>query len=763
VNHATQLLEPLAVRWWPSLLVGSACVGLAAANGAGAPAAAVGASIAALVVSGWLPPLRAPALAVALLVAGWWWGSVRLEALDRSALVAEIGHSGAAEVVVTSLPRRTEFAVRVFGEIRSYRDVPLRERVLLRLPVGRSPPQGAVVAVRVRVEAPRPARDGFDERAWLARRGVHVVLHGGEWHVVGRRGGVGGVSDRLRRHLAGAVAAGVGGERRAVLVGIVLGEDEGLSDELQRSFKASGLYHLLAVSGQNVAIVAGTLLGLFWLLGLPRAVGHMAAIVAICGYVLAVGWQPSVVRAGVAGALVSLTWLLARPADRWHFLLLGAAVLLAWSPRSLFEPGFQLSFAAVAAIFTLVPRLERALEGYPLPRWLRLVAAVSTACGAATAPILWLQFGQVPLYSLLANALATSAMGPLLALALVGALVEPLAPSAALALAWVNGWIAAYLAWCARAVARLPFAEVASGAAVAALLLVPLGLLLLRRLPRWRRRGAVACAAAVLPALLVWQLWPHPTVPPPRGLRVTFLDVGQGDAILLEVPEGAVLVDQGPPEARVADQLRELGVRRLAALVLTHPERDHVGGAAEVVRRVAVDRILDPGLTRSSPYRRETLDVAVTRRIPVVQTRAGASWRLGRLELRALWPERPGTQSDDPNDLAIVLLATYGSVDALLPADAETDVTARLLGRRVEILKVGHHGSADPGLERELRELRPALAVISCGRSNSYGHPHPQTLAALATVRGIRVQRTDRDGRVVVETDGTAISVRTQR
>jgi len=763
VTRLEQLLEPAIARWWPSLLVGAVCLGLALANAVAAPVVVVVAALGALAAAAGLPPLRAPALAVALLVAGWWWGSVRLDALDRSVLAAEIGYSGAADVVVTSPPRRTEFAVRVFGEIRSYRGVPLRERVLLRLPVGRSPPQGAVVALRVRVEAPRPARDGFDERAWLARRGVHVVLHGGDWRVVGRRGGVGGISDRLRRHLAGAVAAGLGGERRAVLVGIVLGEDEGLSEELQRSFKASGLYHLLAVSGQNVAIVAGTLLGLFWLLGLPRGLAHVAAIVAIGGYVLAVGWQPSVVRAGVAGALVSLTWLLARPADRWHFLLLGALVLLAWSPRSLYEPGFQLSFAAVAAIFTLVPRLDRALEGYPLPRWLRLVASVTTACGAATAPILWLQFGQVPVYSLLANTLATSAMGPLLALALVGALVQPLAPSATLALAWANGWIAEYLAWCARAVARLPFAEVASGVAVAALLGVPVALLLLRRLPRWRRRLAVSCAAALLPALLVWQLWPRPEVPPPQGLRVTFLDVGQGDAILLQVPEGAVLVDQGPPEARVADQLRELGVRRLAALVLTHPERDHVGGAAQVARRVVVDRILDPALTRSSPYRRETLEVAAARGIPVVRTRAGASWHLGRLRLRVLWPERPGTRTNDPNDLAIVLLATYGSVDALLPADAETNVTARLLGRRVEILKVGHHGSADPGLERELRELRPSLAVISCGRGNSYGHPHPQTLAALGSVRGIRVQRTDRDGRVVVETDGSAISVRTQR
>ena len=750
-------------RWWPTLLVAAACGGLSAANVVRAPVAVVPLALGVLGLAIVMPRLRPVALALAAVAGGWSWGSSRLDAFERTVLASEVGHSGPAEVVVTSPPRRSEFAVRVLGETLSYRNVAIRERVLLELPVGRSPPQGDVLALRVEVAAPRGPSDGFDERSWLARRGVHVVLRGADWRMVGRRGGLGGVSDRLRRHLAQAVAAGLGGERRAVLVGIVLGEDEGLGQELQDNFKASGLYHLLAVSGQNVAFVAGAVIGLAWLLGLPKWVAQCGVIAAIASYVLAVGWQPSVVRAGVAGALVSLAWLLARPRDRWHFLALGALVLLAWTPASLLEPGFQLSFAAVGAIFVLVPRLSRALEGYPLPGWVRGGLAISVACGAATAPILWLQFGQVPLYSLLANALATSAMPPLLAIALTGALIEPVVPTAALALAWANGWIAAYIVACARAVSGLPHAELGSGAAVAALLGTPVGLLLLQRLPRWRRGLALACAATIVPALLVWQLWPTPDRPPPTGLRITFLDVGQGDAVLLEVPQGALLVDQGPPEARVERQLRDLGVRRLAAVVLTHPERDHVGGAAQVVRRLAVERLFDPRLAVSSPYERETLEVAAARDVPVVETRAGAAWRFGRLRLRVLWPNRPGLPSDDPNRLAIVLLASYGEIDVLLTADAETDVTGRLLAQRIEILKVGHHGSSDPGLEAELRELRPAIAVISCGRDNPYGHPHPQTLGALGTVRGLRLLRTDRDGRVVVETDGRELLVRTER
>ena len=487
--------------------------------------------------------------------------------------------------------------------------------------------------MRVSVAAPRGPDDGFDERGWLARRGVHVVLHGGDWRIVGTRGGIGGVSDRLRAHVARAIAPGLAGDRRAVLAGIVLGEDEGLTDELRSNFKASGLYHLLAVSGQNVAFLAIGVLGLAWLLGIHRLAAEVAAIGAIAAYVLAVGWQPSVVRAGVAGGLASLAWLLARPRDRWHFLALGAAVLLAWTPASLFEPGFQLSFAAVGAIFLLLPKLRLALEGYPLPAWLRDALAVSTACGAATAPILWLQFGSVPVYSLLANALVALAIGPLLGLALVGSLLEPVLPSVAFALAWLNGWLAAYIVACAVLVAGLPLAQIGSAKAVCVLLGTPLALLALQRLPRWRRPAAVACAATVVPAVLVWQLFPSSPLPPPKGLRITFLDVGQGDSILLQVAEGAVLVDEGPPEGNVAQQLRTLGVRRLAAVVLTHPQRDHIGGAETVLQP---DRSR-PG-ARPAPDQVEPLRAGCSGRSSEARRRGGRDARRRYFPARAAAP-----------------------------------------------------------------------------------------------------------------------------
>jgi competence protein ComEC len=387
-------------------------------------------------------------------------------------LLPEVGRAETALVVVTAAPRRGRFDLKMPVRVRRFGLLTLDEPAQLELPLGRAPPQGGVLEVRAEAKLPRGPSHGFDERTWLKRRGVHVVLAGDRWRVVGHRHGLGGLGDRLHSWLARSVSGSLHGERRGVLLGVVLGEEQGISDRLRQDFRASGLYHLLAVSGQNVALVAAGTLMLAWLLGIPRWLGQFGALASIGGYVLAVGPQPSVLRAGVAGALGSLAWLTARPTDRWYFLLLGAFALLAWNPYVLFDAGFQLSFAAVVAIFTLAPRLEQRLEGYPLPQTFREVIAISTVCGVATAPILWLQFHAIPLLAVPANAAAAPAVVPLLGLAMSAAAVHPLAPGVSAVLAQADGLCAAYLATCAKVFGRLPLAQIRSGWAVAALALL---------------------------------------------------------------------------------------------------------------------------------------------------------------------------------------------------------------------------------------------------------------------------------------------------
>jgi competence protein ComEC len=470
----------------PQVLAASLSLGLATANVArvNGLAALVVAALLGSAALGAIGLRRLVLLATALAVLGWCWGSSRLDALDRSPLGSQLDTADRAKLVVTGPAHAGRFEIRVPATATRFGRIALHEAVLLKLPLGRAPPQGAILDALVVVTVPRAPENGFDERTWLRRHGIHVVLRVDDWRIVGRRGGVGGLADAVRRRLRLSVARGLHGERAAVLEGVVLGEDTGLSDELRHRFRASGLYHLLAVSGQNVALVAASALLFAWLLGLPRLLGELGALAAIGAYVLAVGAQPSVIRAGVAGSLGSLAWITARAADRWHLLLVGAIVLLAWNPYTLLDAGFQFSFAAVLAIFLLVPRFERFLEGYPLGGRLRTVVAVSAACGLATAPIAWLQFHSLQVLTVPANALAAPAVVPLLGLALTAAAVAPFSGGAAAMIAWVNGWCAAYLVAVARAVGGLPIAQITS---TRALLIVLAGALLFCAYawPRW--------------------------------------------------------------------------------------------------------------------------------------------------------------------------------------------------------------------------------------------------------------------------------------
>jgi competence protein ComEC len=255
-------------------------------------------------------------------------------------------------------------------------------------------------------------------------------------------------------------------------------------------------------------------------------------------------------------------------------------------------------------------------------------------------------------------------------------------------------------------------------------------------------------------------------VAPPRQLTVTFLDVGQGDATLIQAPGGfAALVDGGPPDAEVGSELRARGVRRLDLVVLTHAQEDHQGGLGAVLAAFPVEVLLDGGHPADGAAHSQIVALARARGTRVIAAAAGQRFRLGRfLRLDVLAPRsaRDAPHGLDPNLRAAVLHASYRGLDVLLPADVESDVTAALALRRVEVLKVAHHGSGDEGLRALLARLRPVAAVIPVGAHNRYGHPHPTTLAALRSAVP-RVFRTDRDGAVTLTLGRTGPAIRSER
>jgi competence protein ComEC len=339
------------------------------------------------------------------------------------------------------------------------------------------------------------------------------------------------------------------------------------------------------------------------------------------------------------------------------------------------------------------------------------------------------------------------------------------APAPAALLNAVNAFCLAHVAAVARWGAGLPGAAlpVGIGSPGALGLTYAAGAALLWGLGRASRRArsALAGAAAAGVAGLVAALALLAAPPgPPRHFTATFLDVGQGDATLLQAPGGGtVLVDAGPPGAGVVRKLRERGVGALDVAVLTHAQEDHQGDLPEVLRALHVGVLVDGGLPGDGAAHREIVALARARGTRVVRATKGARLRVGRgLVLRVLHGPGDAAGEEDPNLRAAVLLASYRGLDVFLPADAESEVTSALAPPPVEIVKVAHHGSEDEGLPRLLDALRPRVAVIEVGRHNRFGHPHPATLAALRKAVP-SVLRTDRDGDVNVTLEGGRLKV----
>jgi competence protein ComEC len=704
-------------------------------------------------------------LVVAAGAAGWTWGGARLAATAPPALRLPATVAGTLVLDVRPTPdaggrpRARGTVERLAG-----RDpVPRGTHVLVDLPPGPagSAPAGARVRVTGRLE---PAADRSDPGWWhayVARLTIAGRLRATTAVVVGRRGGVAGLRDGWRGWAQDRVAAGLAGDRAALVRGMALGGGAGLSPDAAQAFRAAGLWHLLAVSGQNVAVVALAALAGLRALGVGRRPAVVVAGLLLAAYCLACDGGASVARAGVAGGLGVLAELRSGARERWYVLLAGLAGLLAVQPRSLGDPGLQLSFAAVVGLFAVAPTLVAWLRGW-LPVRLAELAGLTLGAGLATAPVLVWNFGRLSLVGLIVNVAAVPMAGPVVVLALAGLVVGAVVPAAGLALTWIAGLGADLLLLAARAAARVPGATVEPPSAAAvgliALAAAPpvVGRWLRRpRRPRAARRRPVAALLAAGATVAVAAGVPLPGgrgAPPwPATPAVTTLDVGEGDAILLRGPGGAAaLVDGGPPgpPAPVLAALRRQGVRRLDAVLLTHGDRDHVGGVPEVLAHERIGIVVRPPLPPSTEALQAITRAAAGRRVPVRSVLAGASVRVGVWRLRVLWPDRPPPAGTAPNDAALVVLASAGRFDALLAADAESPVLLRLPLRPVEVLKVAHHASADPGLPSVLRRLRPAEALVSVG-PNPYGHPVPATLAALRAA-GSRVWRTDRSGDVTV-------------
>ncbi len=661
--------------------------------------------------------------------------------------LAERGGRAAVEVVVSGDPQVKGGAGRKVVVVRARAEGVWRHgrRVGVRVPV-------LVIAGDRRWERLTPGqrvkasgRFGEPRKAELL---AAVVVVRGPPTLQGEPPATQRAAEHVRERLRQAVAR-LPPDRRAVLPGMVVGDTSRLDPRLAEEFRESGLSHLLVVSGANLAIVIGAVLGLCRLAGLGRRCAPPLAVCAVAAFVLVARPEPSVLRATVMGVIGLLAFFTGR--RRQGIPALGAAVVLLVlaDPTLARSYGFALSVLATAGLLVLAPAWRERLRAR-LPGPVADALAVAAAAQIAVAPVLVMLSGEIGVVAVAANLLAAPAVAPATLLGAASAVTALFSVPLAQWTVWPAGLAVGWIIGVARTAAALPYATVpwhAGGLGAVSLVAAGAVAVLVLRSRRWRLVVAAAMGG-VLVAVVVLRVI-APGWPPP-GWQMVACDVGQGDALALAAGPGrAVVVDAGPDPRAVDGCLDRLGVREVPLLAITHPHADHLDGMPGVRDGRAVRLVLTTPRTSG----REARFAAGT---PVRTAEAGQRWDIGDLSLTVLGPLSNGprlTPADDGgtiNNASLVLVARRPGFSALLAGDVETEAQRALTGSvpQVNVLKVPHHGSRtqDPAF---LAAARAPIALISAGKDNDYGHPSATTLTLLRRL-GARIHRTDHSGDIAI-------------
>ncbi|UCH63447.1 MAG: DNA internalization-related competence protein ComEC/Rec2 [Fidelibacterota bacterium] len=638
---------------------------------------------------------------------------------------------------------------------------------------------GDTLTLQSRLEWPDGRRNpnGFDYRYYLWARGVDVLIDdpvmvldvepGSSFHL-------GRVVALIRQQIADRMETWLGQPQKGLAMGLLLGDKSGLDDDFRNRINVLGIGHILAVSGLHVGYVVLVLMALVRLLPVPGNRRFIVVGIGLLGYVFLTGAPPSVVRASIMAFLYAWGRSLERQPGGWNLLGAAAIISLLIHPRSLFTASFQLSFAAVAGILYVYPQFRAWISSTIAGEWiyhrrpLRYTLdlfLVGLGAQLGTLPVILSVFHTASVYVLLANLMII----PLAGLAVIGELAAILT-----AVIWEGlGTIFANAAWLSLTViqlsvdqlSRLPYTQLIIGhPGPVALVILVAGIIAIPYFfrpgrPRFRLRLAVI--VLVMANLLVWR-----SALADRVLQVTVLDVGQGDAIHLALPDGRhVLVDAGMRnpwfdrgEQVVTPYLRGQGVSRLDVAVISHPQADHMGGFLYLLKHLRIAEIWDTPNRHSAMLYDRLKDLADSLEIPVRRLTTGEVVSLGAVDVFVLSPDSLLLADVlEVNNASLVLKVRYGSTSLLLMGDADRFVELRLLTYddflQTDWLKVGHHGSGTSSTLAFLEACRPTGAIVSVGESNIFHHPSEEVMARLTQIAQV-VHRTDRDGALVLRSNG---------
>lgn len=741
----------LQVVWWLALACGlSAALGSVMVLGTSRSTVAVPLLIAGLLVSGSL--------------------SVRLYSSSHDPLRegAESGAEALLRVVVTdrARPVRTEGFANQRGNGHA---------VMIRAEVREAAVQGSPLATtaRVMVIAPAaswsamlpgqevtasgrllPARPGEFLSAVLQVREPPLNATPAPWW---QR-----AAEVVRRDLR-TVSAVLGPEEAGLLPGLVAGDTSAMPSRVEEEFRDAGMSHLTAVSGSNVAIICGAVLLLLRTLRVGPRTSAALAGAALIAFVILVGYEPSVLRAGVMGAVGILALWLGRVRSAVPALAFAVATLVLFDPALAVSVGFALSVVATAALVLLAPGWAAALRSRGVPPGVAEGLAIPLAAFAATAPIIAGMAGEVSLVTVAANILAAPVVAPATVFGVLAALTAGTVPALAEVFVRLAGPEASWLIGVAREASAVPGAVITWPDGWWGGLLALVGVTAVLYAVRIRRlRVALAAALSgvllvLLPMRIVAPGWPQP------GWSFAACDVGQGDGFVLATaePGRAVVVDTGNELGMIDRCLESLDVERIPLLVLSHLHADHIGGLTAALDGRSVGAVAVGSGRAPSWAWREVLDVAARYAVPVVELTVGERMRWPGLDVRVIGPRFVARSAVDEtdgsaiNNTSLVLMADTAVGRVLMTGDVELAAQADLLASGedldADVLKVPHHGSRY-ALPEFLDAVSPRIAVISVGAGNRYGHPN-QGVIDMLTTAGATVVRTDTDGPVSLSAD----------
>jgi competence protein ComEC len=670
---------------------------------------------------------------------------------------------------------------------------------------------GDVLQVKGKLETP-PQLDDFDYEGYLAHQGIYSTMLYPEIEILERGRGVKLLEwvYRLRNSLSQTLTKVVPEPQASLAQGIILGIRYNIPTSIKTDFARTGTAHLLAISGLHLSIMAGILLSIgIWLFGRRRYLYIWLALGIIWLYALLTGMHPPVVRGAIMASLFLSAELLGRQRTAITSLAFAAAIMVGINPQILWDAAFQLSFLAMAGLIFLAPPLmtlgRKAVTttigeegaGVSLANIVTDSFSVTLAAIIAVWPVVAHYFGIVSFVGPLATFLALPALPGIIVAGALAGLIGLAALPIAQAIGWLAWLFTSYMLLIVKGFASLPISAIEVDPFNPALILVYYLALavaiwlgsnrkrLTNRMSQattWVKSGASKSTDLVsrlpkrwvIPPLLIVAILASVTAAtmPDDKLRVSFLNVGQGDAILIQKGNQQVLVDGGPsPQALTLELGNRMPFwdRTIELVVLTHPHSDHLTGLAEVLQRYQVEQVLYPDLDYESPLYQEWLRSVEGKNIQGTVAQAGQQINLGEgVIIKVLHPGTPlltGTGSDINNN-SVVLHLSIGRVSFLLAADIEREAEFELIGQRADlsgtVLKVGHSGSATSTTPEFLAAANPRVAVISVGE-NTFGHPSAEVVERLGEKLGAEnIFRTDEQGTIEFTTDGERLWVKTK-